>query len=314
MVWVRLLPLLALFATVAFAATASVAAEDTDAAVAVARSASPAPPAAEHDWPSRRVPAPAPEPRATAVMAPPPVAGPSPTVVPGRTDVPARPVVPESARAHVVDPGSRLAVGALFSGDGHYCSASVVDSPKGNLVLTAAHCVHDGAGGGAFTNVTFEPGYHDGTAPFGVWAVSQIFVAPGWEATSDPDLDFAFLTVHQDGNPASLESLTGANRLGSDRGYTNTVAVTGYPDSADAPVTCLNTTTQQGVNQMQISCPGLSEGTSGSPWVLDVDPATNLGTVIGVVGGFEAGGDDDVSYSSYFDADIEALYRASVTG
>ena len=309
---VRLLAaLVLLLPAVSLTASASVTGNGKQRAVAPAP---PAPQVLETGRPSPRAAAPAPEPTATALVTASPAtteppSSPSPTALPGRSDAPARPAATESVRAHVVDPGSRLAVGALFSGDGHYCSASVVDSPRGNLVLTAAHCVHEGAGGGPFANVTFEPGFHDGIAPFGAWAVSQIFVAPGWEASSDPDLDFAFVTVRQDGNPATLQSLTGANRLAVDRGYTNTVTLTGYPDSTDSPVPCQDVTTQYAAHQMQISCPGFPQGTSGSPWVLDPDPATNLGTVIGVIGGFQSGGDDDVSYSSYFDADVETLYR-----
>src|SRR5438128_2321412 len=136
MVWGRLFAVLVLFATVAFTATASVGGTDTDGAVAVAPSAPSAP---DRERPSPRVPAPALDRSATAVTTSSPVAtpAPSPTAVPGHADAPTRPADPESARAHVVNPGSRLAVGALFSGDGHYCSASVVDSPNGNLVVTA---------------------------------------------------------------------------------------------------------------------------------------------------------------------------------
>lgn len=308
MVWVRLSAVLALFAAVAFTATASVAGTN-------AASAPPAPSLPPDDRPSPSPSAPALDQLATTAVtssSPATTQAPPDTAVPAPADPPARPS--ESVRAHGVDPGSRPAVGALFSGGGHYCSASVVDSPTGNLVLTAAHCVHDGAGGGPYQNLTFEPGYHDGIAPFGVWAVSRIFVAPGWETASDPDLDFAFLTVGQDGNPATLQSLTGANRLGLDRGHADPVTVTGYPDSADAPVTCQDAPTQYAAHQLQLSCAGFPQGTSGSPWVVDADPKTNLGTVIGVIGGFESGGDDEVSYSSSFDDDIENLYRAAVSG
>jgi V8-like Glu-specific endopeptidase len=312
MVWVRLSAVLVLCATVAFTATASVARDNRSGAGAAVPSAPSIP---EDDRPIPAASAPALD--RPAATSPPETSRAAPlsaTAVASHADAPSRPADPEIARAHAVNAGSRLAVGALVSGDGHYCSASVVDSPNGNLVLTAAHCVHDGAGGGPYANVTFEPGYHDGIAPFGAWAGTRIFVAPGWETSSDPDLDFAFVTVRQDGNPATLQSLTGANRLGVDRGYANMVALTGYPDSLDAPVTCQDTTTRQGAHQMQISCPGFPQGTSGSPWVLDADPVMNLGTVIGVIGGFESGGDDDVSYSSYFDDDVETLYRAGVAG
>src|SRR5881409_2205655 len=44
-------------------------------------------------------------------------------------------------------------VGALFANGSHFCTASVVHSTTGDLVLTAAHCVKDG--------MAFAPGYHD---------------------------------------------------------------------------------------------------------------------------------------------------------
>jgi hypothetical protein len=58
---------------------------------------------------------------------------------------------------------------------------------------------------------------------------------------------------------------------------------------------------------MRVACPGFPDGTSGGPWVTG-------GEVIGVIGGFQLGGDTpDVSYSPYFDDDIAKLY-ASVAG
>lgn len=193
-------------------------------------------------------------------------------------------------------------VGALFANGSHFCTASVVHSGAGDLVLTAAHCVKDG--------MTFAPGYHDGVAPLGMWTVTDVAVAGGWTSSADPDLDFAFLTVQQAGNPASVESLTGANVLGVDRGFTNRITLTGYPDTTDSPVVCTGTTTRSDTYQQRVACPGFPDGTSGGPWVTGQDPKTRLGTVIGVIGGFEYGGDDpDTSYSSYFDTDVQALYR-----
>ena len=201
------------------------------------------------------------------------------------------------------------AVGALFSGGSHFCSASVVHSPAGDLVLTAAHCLSGGTDG-----LTFVPGYHDGVSPYGSWTVTAEAVPAGWTASSDQDLDFAFLTVTQPGNPESLESLTGANQLGVSEGFVNRITLTGYPDTTDAPVVCANTTTQSDVYQERVACPGFPDGTSGGPWVTAADPATGLGTVVGVIGGYEQGGDTpDVSYSAYFDGDIQQLYNSAVS-
>ena len=66
----------------------------------------------------------------------------------------------EPVRA-VPDFPPRYRVGAVFSLSGaphHYCSGSVVASPRKDLVITAAHCVHGGAGGGYRTGLAFAPG------------------------------------------------------------------------------------------------------------------------------------------------------------
>lgn len=190
-------------------------------------------------------------------------------------------------------------VGALFANGSHFCTASVVHSGAGDLVLTAAHCVQNG--------MSFAPDYHDGVAPLGMWTVTGVAVADGWTSSADPDLDFAFLTVQQPGNSASLESLTGANVLGTDRGFDHTITLTGYPDTTDSPVVCTGTTTRADTYQQRVACPGFPDGTSGGPWVTG-------GEVVGVIGGYQLGGDTpDVSYSAYFDDDIAKLY-ASVTG
>jgi V8-like Glu-specific endopeptidase len=205
---------------------------------------------------------------------------------------------------------SSPAVGALFLDGSHYCTASVVHSDQGDVLLTAAHCIHDGEGGGYLTGVTFAPAYHDGVAPFGFWTVSDELVAPGWSASSDPDLDVGFATAHQAGAAKPLESLVGANTLATGTGFEQAITLTGYPDDSEVPAVCRNTTSRQDTFQLKVDCAGFPTGTSGGPWVTAPDPKTRLGTVIGVIGGFEYGGDDpDTSYSSYFDTDVQALYR-----
>ncbi|MGI5338915.1 hypothetical protein ACQEVS_16710 [Streptomyces sp. CA-181903] len=45
-----------------------------------------------------------------------------------------------------------------------------------------------------------------------------------------------------------------------------------------------------------------------------MDPGSGLGTVVGVLGGKDEGGDDEVSYSSYFGDAVERLYRRATAG
>ncbi|WP_033292154.1 trypsin-like serine peptidase [Amycolatopsis jejuensis] len=202
------------------------------------------------------------------------------------------------------------AIGALFVDGTHYCTASVVHSPQGNELVTAAHCIHDGQGGGYVTGVTFAPGFHDGVAPFGYWEVADQLVAQAWIDTSDPNLDVGFATARQTGSPVPLESVTGANQLATNGPFARPVTVTGYPDGIDEVATCDAETQQEDPHQVRIDCPGFATGTSGSPLVADPAPDTKLGTVVGVIGGYEAGGyTDDVSYSSYFDDEVRTLYQ-----
>jgi V8-like Glu-specific endopeptidase len=182
-----------------------------------------------------------------------------------------------SAHAPVVDTPR---VGALFEHDAsgnHFCTASVVDSPGHDLLITAAHCIHGGKGGGYKQDVVFIPGYADGTTPYG---------------------------------GKNIQDVLGANQLGFNAGFTNLVRVTGYPSSADAPVTCKNQTSQQSAYQVKFECGGFFGGTSGSPWLTNFDLKTRTGTIVGVIGGYQEGGaTDSTSYSAYFDDDIRKLYE-----
>jgi len=207
-------------------------------------------------------------------------------------------------------------VGAIFSTSngsptGHYCSGSVVDSPNGDIVVTAAHCVADTTG--YVSDIAFVPDYHDGVDPYGVWEVTSIVVSPQWLNDTDPDDDVAFLTVHQSGSSTRIQDVVGGDQLGIDTGYTNLVQVVGYPTDTQEPVTCDNYTSQftdpsLTSPQLEFDCDNYPSGTSGSPFLTSVDSTTNLGTVVGVIGGFETGGDTpQVSYSVYFDSSVAGL-------
>jgi V8-like Glu-specific endopeptidase len=218
----------------------------------------------------------------------------------------------------VHDTSRTAAVGALFHGPAaagttvspaalgeHFCSAGVVASPRGNEIVTAAHCLTGGGGG----EVYFVPGYHVGSAPYGVWKVDRVTVDRRWSDGQDPDLDVAFATVDSSGG-RQVQEVVGGYALGTGRAKTAQVRLTGYPSAGEAPLTCVNRTAPVGAGQLRIACTGYSGGTSGSPWVTRDDHR-----VIGVIGGYEQGGDSpDVSYTSYFGADVAALYRQAIAG
>lgn len=191
----------------------------------------------------------------------------------------------------------------------HFCTASVVQSRGRNMLITAAHCAFDADAGKPVDGLVFAPGYRGGDEPTGLWKVDKVVVDDRWAASQDEDLDVAFLTVEpKDGK--NIQNVLGGNSLGTDRGFDNEVKITGYPTSRDTPISCQNRTTKFSDYQLRIQCTDFEDGTSGSPWLADYDPKSHTGTVIGVLGGYEGGGDeDDVSYAAYFDHDIADLYQ-----
>ncbi|WP_171164518.1 serine protease [Streptomyces sp. I05A-00742] len=205
------------------------------------------------------------------------------------------------------------AVGPLFYTDqdepAHGCTASVVHSGTGDLLVTAAHCVYTD---GFHTDLAFAPGYHDGEAPYGIWVPTSIDVTPEWMSDRDEDHDVAFLRVRQVGTDAPLEAVTGAERIAFRPTADRPARVIGYPGDGERPLGCQNTVRREGAGQLRFDCEGMPGGTSGSPLLTDVDAGTGLGTVVGVLGGRDEGGDDVTSYSSYFGEAIERLYRRAV--
>jgi V8-like Glu-specific endopeptidase len=207
------------------------------------------------------------------------------------------------------------AVGALFTVSGgqlgrHFCTASVVDSPPGDLVITAAHCVSGMAPG----QIAFVPGYRSGVAPYGVWLTSEVLSDSTWQASNDPDHDVAFLVVHRTGSSDRIQDLTGGEQLGIGWSARAWVDVIGYPDGTDRPISCQNESKPLGVREMEFDCGGYTDGTSGGPFLGRVNATTGDGIVIGVIGGYEQGGDiASVSYSPGFGRAVQALYQIAIT-
>jgi V8-like Glu-specific endopeptidase len=229
----------------------------------------------------------------------------------GMTDGPSvSPVRAQSARY-----GQASTVGALFTltsagqlGN-HFCTASVVDSPDGDLVVTAGHCMN----GRAPNGVAFVPGYSHGLEPYGVWTVSRIIEDQSWISSADPDDDFAFLVVQQAGARGGIQKLTGGETIGINVPAGRTVTVAGYPDTHDAMISCENTATAFSPTQYQFDCGGFTGGTSGSPLLADVGAPGGRDTVIGVIGGYQGGGDTpSVSYAAKFSTSLSALYKTAL--
>jgi|HubBroStandDraft_5_1064220.scaffolds.fasta_scaffold22712_1 V8-like Glu-specific endopeptidase len=215
--------------------------------------------------------------------------------------------IPFSGTAAVGALFTRKATGKLGS---HFCTASVVNSPGENLLITAAHCMA-GRSLGPTTGVVFAPGYHDGKFPHGKWTITATYVNSAWELHHNPNDDVAFLVAGRLGT--HIQRHTGAEILKINR-PPQVVDVIGYPDSTSEPITCTAPARSfDGGHQMVFDCDNYTNGTSGGPFLAHVNPKTGDGWVIGVIGGYQEGGDTpDISYSPRFFSAIKDLYETAV--
>ncbi|GAA2825879.1 trypsin-like peptidase domain-containing protein [Kitasatospora sp. CM 4170] len=210
---------------------------------------------------------------------------------------------PSAAVAPPSPAGDRVGTLSIRDAQGpRACTASVVHSPRRNLLVTAAHCVQSRRIG-LLDGLVFTPGYRNGYSPYGSWPVQSITVDPRWAAEDDPEYDVAFVTVRAIGG-REVEDAVGGNPLATGQGVGLAVSVTGYPNESDEPITCSARTSSQSPTQERFDCGGYTNGTSGSPWV------TPAGAVVGVIGGYQEGGETDgTSYSVAFDERVAELYR-----
>ncbi|MER5933738.1 trypsin-like peptidase domain-containing protein [Streptomyces sp. NPDC002054] len=224
-------------------------------------------------------------------------------------------------------------VGVLMADGEHWCTASVVDSPKGNVVATAAHCVapegkdgepgtvaHDGL---AIGDLSFAPAFSgegSGRQPLGLWKVTAVHVDDRWSKWGEDTADYAFLTVQPDGDGRSLQDVVGRTEAPAadwHSGYERDVTVVGYPEEdrnpENKPISCTTRTShdEDDPDMLYISCAGFWTGTSGSPWVADRAGPGEPGRLIGVL----SGGDTDVdSTAALFDDRAKALYDRAARG
>lgn len=204
-------------------------------------------------------------------------------------------------------------VGALFSTSSasHSCTASVVESPKGNVIVTAAHCVS-----GSGVGMRFAPGYANGSAPYGYWTVTGAYAPTGWLTSQSVSSDMVVLTVAPttiDGVSRSLQSVVGALAVGTTAAAGTEVTVAGYAagsgDSAIICSTATTTTSGSGGPYPSFTCGSFPSGTSGSPWIATVN---GRATLVGVIGGLHQGGcTEATSYSSPIGTTLAQLVERS---
>src|SRR5215213_6894658 len=218
-----------------------------------------------------------------------------------RASVP--PSAPSRTAAAPVPPDPK--VGALFlgAGDLHTCTAGVLDSKGGDLILTAAHCVAEDI------DTTFVAGFADTVDPGDIWRVDAIYLDSRWVQNQDPLADFAVLRVARSGGGRVETEAGGGLTIGTAPKPGTEVTVTGYGlGVGGGPIGCKDATESAPEGFPSLPGGGLIGGTSGSPWTIG-------STVTGLVGGLDGGGcDENVSYSPPFDDTVVALMARAEEG
>lgn len=238
--------------------------------------------------------------------------------------------VPAVPQPHPYGPVGSV-VGRLFAatpqGDAA-CSATVVSDPvnpgRSDLVLTAAHCLHEGKGGGWLRNLVFVPGFNrDGqmvhgkpnpdqrAAPYGRWTVVRALVSPTWLQESGVgahhQYDYGILRVRgEDGSGRSLEETVGGSVpiwFNAPRDLITAVAAYGYPAErpsdglrlahCDSPVAPGRLTFDRNRPPLYVIGCTMTAGSGGGGWFVTRDGKPNLISV-GALGdrdpaGYQAG-------------------------
>lgn len=174
----------------------------------------------------------------------------------------------------------------------YQCSASVVPSRRGNVILTAAHCVIDPETGtpAAEKKLIFIPGYHNGFGPDGVWEATSYETTKSWaewanrkETPPNEGEDLALLRLEVNREKESphfgeqVEKVVGSLGIAFDQACNQTYTQYGYP--AEPPYTgealFTNVAAYAGTDSNPTIAPrpvkiasDFNRGASGGPWTI----------------------------------------------
>ena len=203
-----------------------------------------------------------------------------------------------------------------MGGVGYACSGSTVSGASPSVVVTAAHCVSDGAGAWA-SGWRFVPGYVAGRAPYGVYRAATFYVARGWTAGAEENDDVAFVATRPVSGRAAVGTVVGEQQIsfGSRGGQ---ASVFGYPALRPYDGSRLDycagrvSPDPYGGADAGLSC-AMTEGDSGGPWLSGFNARAGAGTITGV-SSFKYSGESRTLYSADLGPVAHALYTRAERG
>lgn len=258
----------------------------------------------ERYWTKKRllsaVPVPDPVERRPADFA---AAVPGPTGKPGSV----APAAPMDKAAAAWPPRRASVVGKVFflSGGRRWaCSASALNSPSKQLVITAGHCVF--RAGDYVRKWVFIPKYHNGSKPFGVFAAKQFRTFDSWREKRNYHRDVAMVTTYRV-RGRKLVNRVGGNGLTWNRPRFLHYTLVGYPlDHSHGEIQWFFQGNSRHVSlfdpRIEVKC-DFGGGSSGGPFLLNFNERTRQGVVNGVISTGE-----DWTQSPYFDGAVKDMY------
>lgn len=206
-------------------------------------------------------------------------------------------------------------VGKVFfhdpvTGGDYVCSASTLNSGSKQLVLTAGHCVHGGAGKTWMTNWVFVPLYDYGYQPYGQWDAKYFTTFNSWISSSDLNRDVGMVTMWPN-QYGAVVNVVGGNGMTWNQSFYLPITIIGYPASypydGGWQWACQGNTTRFGSEyKIAMQC-GFTGGSSGSPWLYAYDNNTGLGYSNGAMSTLDSAG---WNRASYFDTSVYNMYAS----
>ncbi len=172
------------------------------------------------------------------------------------------------------------------------------------------------------TDWMFAPMWHDNKFPYGKWSVHSVYLVQSWIKKLNPKFDYAVVILkrrsgHGVGYYTGQDSWN--SRLSLAPRQSRPVRIVGIPATSSKALISVTRAVSVDVRPrfevLRARTPRFGQGTSGGPWFHPFRTKTGTGTVIGVTGGYQAGGaTDSPSYADFLTRHFSDLIAAAIKG